>query len=232
MNGTSPLTIRLLASLLLAAMAAIVAVPAQAASRVYELRYAIPAEVATAIASVHGAEVQAEVVRQRLLVIGPERRLQAIDELVRELDQGPLPLRLTLALQPPPPDRNATTYRSGSGAIELSSVEGALVTIEHSRFAQQAASAGWVIDINETPSTIQAVTLQVRRRSGDLLDVVVGYSDYANGERRVLGNTRTARLGEWVSLLPTPVPTAADGTTYSTATLAPDQLWLRVEPAP
>lgn len=216
---------------LLPALALWLTPAAHAASRVYELRYAIPDEVAAAVQAVHGAEVRTEVVRQRLLVVGPEHRLRAIDTLLAELDQAPLPLHLTLTLQQPAAPGGRTFSAGASEAVELATVEGAFVTLERSRFGQQAGSAGWLIEIDEVPVAIEAVTLQLRRHGDDRVDVVVSYTHYENGQRRVLGNTVPARLGEWVSLLPTTAqaqPVA--GNHYATAPLRADQLWLRIAP--
>lgn len=203
---------------------------ALAASQVYQLRGGNSGEVVAALRGLHGDAVRIEQVNDRLLLVGPAERLEQIVTLLAEIDRPPLPLRLTLSTTPPPPP-GATVYAtSDPDSYQIETIEQALVAIDHQRLAQRASSSdGWLVTIEEQPVEVRSLMLQIRRVGADGIEVLTSFAQRDGDQRRVLGNHRAGRFGEWLPLLPTPATAAAtEGNRYTSAHRA--QLWLRVEP--
>lgn len=217
--------------LCLAAVLAVSSRPATAATAVFELKSAFPDEVTEAIRAVHGDAVRVEWVRQRLVAVGSERDLDAVAELLEQIDLPPRPLRLTLATsRPPAAAGSGTTYAAGDPRVALDTVEGALVAIAETQLAQLGTADGWLVDIDETPVAIRSLTLQVRRIDADQVAVLVSFARQTDGHRQIFGNERLGRLGEWLPLLP-----RSDASTHPSAGrsfhsgAARDQLWVRID---
>lgn len=202
------------------------AAPAMADSEVWQLRGPNPDEVVTALRGLYGDAVRVERINDRLLLVGQEQQLQGILDLLEEIDQPPLPLLLTISMVPPP-QAGSRLYATGDSSYRIETVEQALVAIDHERLAQRfSGSDGWVVMIDEEPVEVRSLMLQIRRLGSDTIEVLTSFAQRDGDHRRVLGNQRTGRLGEWIPLLPTP---AASVTPARYTSSHSDQLWLLVE---
>jgi hypothetical protein len=207
--------------------------PVLAESRVFTLISVQPQQVQETVHALYGDQVRAEVINQRLVVVGGAKQIAEIGELVAQLDRAPARLRLALSEDPPIEEITGTVYRSGAPEHRIDTVEGALVEIEATQLAQRASGDGWWITIEDVPTRVEAITLQVRLQERDTLLVIYSVTRHRDGERRVYGNQLVGDLGRWMALLPridTGAVSNAAGTVYSTAPQGNRaQLYLKVE---
>jgi hypothetical protein len=209
---------------------------ALAESRVFAPVGVQPQQVLETVRALYGDQVRAEVINQRLVVVGSAEQVAEIGELITQLDRVPAPLRLILSEHPPLDEIAGTVYRSGTPEHHIDTVEGALVEIEATQLSQRASGDGWWVAIEEVPTRIEAIALQVRLREQDKLEVTYSFTRHRDGERRVYGNQLAGDLGRWMALLPridTGAITNAGGTLYSTVPRSNGaQLYLKVERVP
>ncbi|MDB6062282.1 MAG: hypothetical protein JWM78_2385 [Verrucomicrobiaceae bacterium] len=208
-------------------------------------------EVVDTIHESYGDKLHAELVQEKLVVVGSKQQLNEVSNLLARIDPMPARLRLQLREQPPADEKsNVITYSSNSsGAYTIDSVEGAFVSIDYSQVAQQVSGAGvnnnindannnnsgggantqngWWVEINNTPVEIRSLTLQIRLQNNRSAMVTVSYTREENQERRVYGNTLVGELGSWVALLPQPV--TAEGGSISSGAKAGSQIYLRID---
>lgn len=205
---------------------------AYAESQVFELRAAKPTEVLATVRSLYGDQLRAELINQRLVVVGSKQQLGEVEQLIEQLDRLPAPLRLTLSETPPVDEIAGFTVHSTATMQQIDTVEGANVAVESSRFGERANAAGWWVAIEEVPVQIDSLMLRVDPDGRGGLQVTYSFMRHENGERRVFGNRVRGTEGVWIPLLPrvesaTPEPGSK---VYSTAQRGPRaQLYLRVE---
>lgn len=208
---------------------------ALADARVFELTTPNPQEVVNTLQRTYGDKIRVDLVQQRLVVVGSKQQLDEIGGVLLKLDPAPAALRLTIREQPPADETPGTiTYSTTNNGYTIDTVEGALVALDYSQLSQRisgfgagASYRGWLIDIEEKPTLLQSITLQVRAPSGRKAVVTVGYTKEENQQRRVFGNTVSGDLGSWLPLLPeAEVP--ADGTITSGPKRG-NQLYVRVQ---
>jgi len=202
-------------------------------SRVFTLVNPHPEQVLQQLHNTYGDKIQADIVQGRLLVVGSKQQLDEIASLLVKLDPSPRPLRLTVREQPPV-DANPGTivyssdaYSGDKGGYTIDTVEGALVSIDYSRVAQQPAANGWWIAIDNVPTQFNTLSLQINTDGGRRAIVTVSYTGEKNQERRVFGNTVAGDFGTWIPLLPRPADD--DPNTISSGPKPGSQLYLRVE---
>lgn len=197
-------------------------------ARVFTLTSPHPEEVLQSLRNTYGEKIQADLMQGRLVVVGSKQQLDEIGALLVKLDPTPIPLRLTVREQPPLDDKPGTiTYSTDNSGYTIDTVEGAMVALEYNKIIQQPSSNGWWITIENVPTMVKSLTLQVRVQSGRKALVLVNYTKEENQERRVFGNTVVGDLGSWIALLPQPA--APDAGTISSGPKAGSQLYLRVE---
>lgn len=204
---------------------------AHADTRVFRLQTATPAAMVEALRSLYGEQIRVEVIQQQLVVVADAERLAEIDRLLDQMDRPPAALRLILSEDPPEQaGAGAVSYSAGKPTAHMiDTVEKALVVVEHSTLSQRPmAGDGWLVSIEDVPTQIEALTLQVERVGAETLRVMVSYGRQHNGDRKVYGNIVGGRFGEWLALLPQPVRSDA---TYQTAPKRGSQLYLRVDRA-
>lgn len=201
----------------------------RADTRVFRLQTATPASVVEALRSLYGEQIRAEVIQQQLVVVADAERLAEIDRLLEQMDRPPLALRLTLSEDPPEEQANVVSYSAGRPTAHvIETVEKAPVMLEYSEFSQRPVADGWWVAIEDVPTRIEALTLQVQRQGAETLVVTVGFERQRDGERKVFGATVSGRFDDWLPLLPQPVRSDA---TYQTAPKRGSQLYLKVERA-
>lgn len=213
---------------------------AWADSRVFTLNNPDTQQVLDSLRKQYGDKVHAELVQEKLVVIGSKQQLDEIGSLLTRLDPAPIALRLHLREQPPEDAQpNVITYSSSDTGYTLDTVAGAFVALDYQQFTQQVDSAavnsmgkgdgngGWWITLNTTPTLIRSMTLQIRVQNKRIATVVVSYTTEENQERRTYGNTVSGYLGSWIALLPQPEPDAAG--TISSGAKPGSQLYLRID---
>jgi hypothetical protein len=208
---------------------------ALADARVFELTTPNPQEVVDTLRQTYGDKIRVDLVQQRLVVVGSKQQLDEIGAVLVKLDPTPAALRLTIREQPPADETPGTiTYSTTTNnGYTIDTVEGALVALDYSQLSQRVSGfgagapyRGWLIDIEEKPTLLQSITLQVRAPSRKAI-ITVGYTKEENQQRRVFGNTVAGDLGSWIPLLPQQeVP--ADGTITSGPKRG-NQLYVRVQ---
>lgn len=210
--------------------------PAWADSRVFSLNNPDTQQVLDSLRKQYGDNVHAELVQEKLVVIGSKQQLDEIGSLLTQLDPAPIALRLHLRDQPPEDARsNVITYSSNNSGYTLDTIEGAFVALDYQQFAQQVGSAavdgdrdgGWWVTLNNTPTFVRSMTLQINVQNKRVATVVVSYTTEENQERRTYGNTVSGYLGSWIALLPQPEPDAAG--TISSGAKRGSQLYLRID---
>jgi len=202
-----------------------------AEARVFNLSNPNPDAVLRAVQTNYGDKVRADIIQQRLMVVGTPKQLDEIAALLTKIDRAPAPLHLTLREQPPPRTEQEGTvvYSSGDDGYSVDTVEGALVALEYQQIVQQPISNGWLIQIDNQPQTISSLTLQVQLQNSRSAQVLVSFSKEENQQRRVYGNTLTGDIGAWIPLLPQPLSQATDKNTISSGAKRGQQLYLRIE---
>lgn len=223
---------------------------ARADSYVFNLYSPDAQQVLDALHAKYGDKLQAELVQGKLVVVGSKQQLNEVNSLLKQIDPAPARLRLQLREQPPNSERSSViTYSSDTSGYTVDTVEGALVSIDHSVFSQQVVGAGgdisgisngnrssnsntgsggsWWVVINNTPTEIRSLTLQIRLQNNRSVTVLVSYAREENQERRVYGNTVGGDLGSWIPLLPQSTP-SEDGT-ISSGPKPGNQLYLRID---
>lgn len=219
---------------------ALAAAFAHADARVFDLNTPNPQTVVDALQARYGDSIQAELVQQRLVVIGERRKLEEVGALLAQLDPAPARLRLQLRAQPPAGDPGVITYSSSTDGYTIDTVEGAFVGLRHETLAQQIGSdaRGWVITIENEPVEISDLTLQITLRDKRSALIVVSYTREENGRRRVFGNTVAGELGSWIALLPetsvaqqqqASTPHGGGTVTISSGAKRGSQLYLRID---
>lgn len=218
---------------------------ALADARVFELTTPNPQEVVDTLQRTYGDKIRVDLVQQRLVVVGSKQQLDEIGAVLVKLDPTPAALRLTIREQAPVDEAPGTiTYSTADRGYTIDTVEGALVVLDYSQLSQRISGfgdgtsyRGWLIDIEEKPTLLQSITLQVRAPSNRKAIITVGYTKEENQQRRVFGNTVAGEIGSWIPLLPqqevpeheVPGPEApADGTITSGAKRG-SQLYVRVQ---
>jgi hypothetical protein len=183
---------------------------ALADARVFELTTPNPQEVVDTLRQTYGDKIRVDLVQQRLVVVGSKQQLDEIGAVLVKLDPTPAALRLTIREQPPADETPGTiTYSTTTNnGYTIDTVEGALVALDYSQLSQRVSGfgagapyRGWLIDIEEKPTLLQSITLQVRAPSRKAI-ITVGYTKEENQQRRVFGNTVAGDLGSWIPLLP------------------------------
>lgn len=197
-------------------------------SRVFTLVNPHPEEVLASLQKTYGDKIHADLVQGRLLVVGSTQQLDEIAALLVKLDPAPRALRLTLSEQPPADSNsNTATYSTNKNDYTIDTVEGAFVTVDYQKVAQQPAGNGWWIAIDNKPTRIDTLTLRIGIEGGRRAIVTVSYTKQQNQERRIFGNTTVGDLGAWIPLLPNRNP-SPDGT-ISSGPKPGEQLYLKVE---
>lgn len=209
---------------------------ALADARVFELTTPNPQEVVDTLRQTYGDKIRVDLVQQRLVVVGSKQQLDEIGAVLVKLDPTPAALRLTIREQPPADETPGTiTYSTTTNnGYTIDTVEGALVALDYQQLSQRisgfgsgAAHRGWLIDIEDKPTLLQSITLQVRVPRGGKAVVTVGYTKEENQQRRIFGNTVAGELGSWIPLLPEPEAPA-----HGIITSGPkrgNQLYVRVQ---
>jgi hypothetical protein len=213
---------------------------AWADARVFTLNNPDTQQVLSAVKNRYGDKLHAELVQEKLVVIGTKQQLDEVSSLLTKLDPMPLHLRLHLREQPPEDNQpNVITYSSSdAGGYTLDTIEGAFVALDYSEITQQIDGAGsdrntknnngsWWVTLNNTPTAIRSLTLQIRVQDKRNAIVVVSYTTEENQQRRVYGNTVGGSLGTWIALLPQPEPDAVG--TISSGAKPGNQLYLRID---
>jgi len=197
-------------------------------SRVFTLVNPHPEEVLQGLRNTYGDKISADIVRGKLVVVGSKQQLDEVTALLVKLDPAPRALRLRVREQVPDTTPGTVTYSSDNGGgYTIDTVEGALVSIDYSKVAQQPRMNGWWISIDNVPTQFTSITLQVQTEGGRRAIVLVSYAAEKNQERKVFANTVVGNLGTWIPLLPRPADTDAD--TISSGPKRDDQLYLRVD---
>lgn len=224
-------SISLLAGLLLTLLLTLPSGQASAEARVFDLTNPDPEAVLHVLQTTYGDKVRAELIQQRLVVVGSKKQLDEVGELLRQLDRPPVPLHLTLRETPPPAiEKDGTVvYSSGDDGYSLDTTEGALVAIDYQRIAQQPVANGWLIAIDNQPQLVSSLTLQIQLRNNREAGVLVSFADEKNQQRRVYANTLTGEVGAWIPLLPQQTEALEGKGSYSSGTKKGQQLYLRIE---
>ena len=232
-NALSLLRLRslLLFTALIAAMS--LGTAARADSEVFELRGANPQEVLAAIRNLYGDDLRAQMIQQRLVVVGSAKQLDEVRQLIAQVDRLPAALRLTLSESPPVDEVAGFSIHTSAPMQTIDTTEEASIVIDKSRFGERAASAGWWVEVEQVPVEIDRLMLRVDPDGRGGLLISYSFVRYENGERRVYGNRVRGRAGDWLALLPTltPPPAAKKGSkVYSSAQAGQRaQLYLKVE---
>jgi len=204
---------------------------AGADTQVFTVTSPQPEQVLQTVRSLYGDRVRADLIQQRLVVVGSRAQLAEIGTLLAQLDRPPQALRLTLREQPPL--GSSITYGTDGDGLSVDTVAGALVTLERSQLTQQPAANGWWITVDNVPVEFSSVMLQIQLQGERSAQVLVSYTREQNQQRRVFGNTVSGTLGTWLPLLPQSARPEADdkhGRTYSTGPKPGTQLYLRIDP--
>lgn len=222
---------RFLALPFLALLLAVAAGQALAEARVFDLTSPNPEEVLRVLQTTYGDKVRADLIQQRLVVVGSKKQLDEVAGMLARIDRAPAALRLTLReTLPPVVEREGTVvYSSGDDGRVIDTVEGALVGIDYQQIVQQPVSNGWLIAIDNQPQTVSSLTLQVQLRNTRTAQVLVSFADERNQQRRVFANTLTGEIGAWIPLLPQTIGQLEGPGVYSTGPKRGEQLYLRVE---
>jgi hypothetical protein len=200
---------------------------ARADARVFELVTPQPEQLLASLRSLYGDSIRADLIQQRLVVVGSQQQLDDIDKLLRQLDRAPAAQQLTLSRQAPASaDSGSVTYSTAAHSYRIDTVEGAPVTLEYSKIAQQPAGNGWWVSIANVPTAVQNIVLQVHLQGARGVLVTTSFTREENQRRRVYTATREGALDSWLPLLP--APAAAGKDTLSTPAKAGSQLYLRV----
>ena len=215
---------------------------AWADSRVFSLNNPDTQQVLDSLRTQYGDKVHAELVQEKLVVIGSKQQLDEIGSLLTRLDPAPIALRLHLREQPPEDTQpNVITYSSTNTGYTLDTMEGAFIALDYQQFAQQVDSAivdgkrdgkndsngGWWITLNTSPTLIRSITLRIHVQNKRVATVVVSYTTEENQERRTYSNTVGGYLGTWIALLPQPEPDTSG--TISSGAKSGSQLYLRID---
>jgi len=201
-------------------------------TRIFNLNNPQPEQILETLRSLYGDKVRADLVQQKLVVVGSNAQLQEIATLLAQWDRAPRALRLTLREQPPQNETDGVVYSTDRGGLSIDTVAGALVTLEYSQIAQQPAGNGWWISIDNVPTEFRSLMLQVQLQGNRSAQVLVSYSKQENQQRRVFGNTIGGALGSWLPLLPQhggEDVADAGSVTYTTGPKPGSQLYLRID---
>ena len=212
---------------------------ALADARVFELTTPNPQEVVDTLRQTYGDKIRVDLVQQRLVVVGSKQQLDEIGAVLVKLDPTPAALRLTIREQPADETPGTITYSTTTNnGYTIDTVEGALVALDYSQLSQRVSGfgagapyRGWLIDIEEKPTLLQSITLQVRAPSRKAI-ITVGYTKEENQQRRVFGNTVAGDLGSWIPLLPQQGAPEQEVPADGTITSGPkrgNQLYVRVQ---
>jgi hypothetical protein len=208
-------------------------VTAAAEVRVFTLVTPHPEQLVDGLRSLYGDKIQVDLVQQRLVVIGTSKQLDEIDSMLAQLDRAPAPLRLIVRERPPPTASEGGTFSTDRDAFTLDTVEGALVTLQYDQVVQQPTVSrfghGWVVRIENEPTPVSALMLQIQLQGKRSLQVLVSYSKEQNQRRQVFGNTALGELDTWIPLLPQSGAENSDDGTISSGPKPGSQLYLRVE---
>lgn len=223
---------------ILAAWLTLCCLNAAADARVYSLVTPQPEQIVEALRSLYGDKIRADLVQQRLVVMGSAEQLREIDTLLAQLDRPPAALRFTLREQPPAAATdNAVTYSSGDrGGLSIDTVESAPVVLEYSQISQRPVGHGWRVSIDDVPTEVTSIMLQAKLQRNNTVQVLLSFSREENQRRRVIGKTTIGELGDWLAILPEPetsvTVSAADergDKVFSSGPKRGSQLYLRVE---
>jgi hypothetical protein len=204
-------------------------------ARVFNLNNPNTQRVLDAVQARYGDKLQADIVQEKLVVVGTPQQLNEIGSLLAKVDPAPAYLRLHLREQPPEDNQtNVITYSSNTEGYTLDTIEGAFVALDYDQIAQQIGSTGsdhngegWWVTIDNAPTEIRALTLQIRLQNKRNAIVTVSYTNQENQERRVYANTVGGYLGAWIPLLPKAEPDTAG--TISSGAKRGQQLYLRID---
>lgn len=226
-----PLLLNLLLRILVLSWLAVVASGASAEARVFDLTSPNPDEVLRVLQTTYGDKVRADLIQQRLVVVGSPRQLDEIAVLLARIDRAPAALRLTLreTLPPTVERENTVVYSSGDDGYLVDTVEHAMVAVDHQRVVQQPVSSGWLIAIENQLQTIDSLTLQVQLQNSRTAQVLVSFTREENQQRRVFSNTLTGEIGAWIPLLPQRAGQLEGPGVISTGPKRSEQLYLRIE---
>src|SRR5690606_21516114 len=162
-----------------------------------------------------GDRAQVEIVQQKLVIIGDEKTLAEAKKLLPQIDRLPTNLRLTLTENPPTeavdPGSGVITYNVDKNTQTLETVEGAQVSLDFTKFHQQAETNGWLFSVNEQPVAVQSLEMNVRLIGARTVKVMMSFARYENQQRRVYGRVVTGELGTWIALLPQSSVTISEG---------------------
>lgn len=202
---------------------------------VFPLRAITPDEAVESLRAVLGDRATVDVVQQKLVVVGDARALQDAATLLRKIDRLPANLRLTLTENPPTESQDPQTgmlvYTTDKNSQVVDTLEGALLTIDHTKFHQTLTSDGWLFSVDNQPVAVQQLQMRVRVVGARTAEVMMTFVRYENQQRRVYGRVVLGDMGTWIALLPQrPQPDAGvSTTTYSSGEKPGEQLYLKIE---
>ncbi len=210
---------------------------AWAGAEVFALRSSNPEQVLEIMRSALGDRAQVEIVQQKLVIIGDEKTLAEAKKLLPQIDRLPTNLRLTLTENPPTeavdPDSGVITYSVDKNTQTLETVEGAQVSLDFTKFHQQAETNGWLFTVDEQPVAVQSLEMNVRLIGARTVKVMMSFARYENQQRRVYGRVVTGELGTWIALLPQSSVTISEGNgesvEYKSGNKPGEQLYLMIE---
>jgi hypothetical protein len=207
--------------------------PAWSDARVFTLNNPDTQQVLQSLQARYGDNLHAELVQEKLVVIGSKQQLDEVGSVLTRIDPARLALRLHLREQPPEDESaNVITYSTDNSGYTIDTIEGAFVALDYSQIAQQIGSAasdggGWWVTIENTPVAVRALTLQIRVQNKRNAIVVVSYAKEDDQQRQVFGNTVSGFLGTWIPLLPRREPDAPGS--ISSGAKPGSQLYLRID---
>lgn len=208
---------------------------ARADVEVFTLRAANPDEAVAALRAALGDRAQIEVVQQKVVVVGEPKTLQEAASVLRKVDKLPANLRLTLTENPPTesvdPNSGMLVYTTDRNSQVVDTLEGAMLSLDYTKFHQTVASDGWVVSIENEPVSVQQMQMQVRLAGARSAEIMLTYVRYVNQERKVYGRVLAGEMGTWIPLLPERAQAGSDSNSvqYSSGPKAGEQLYLKIE---
>lgn len=208
---------------------------AEADTQVFTLRGPNPEDVLETMRTALGDRAQVNMVQQKLVVVGDAKSIEEAAKLLRQIDRLPANLRLTLTETPPAatedPDSGTRVYTSAQNSQTMETLEGALLSLDYTKFHQQVDTNGWLFTVHDAPVAVRQLEVRVRLVGPHTAQIMMTFTRHENQERRVYGRTAVGELGAWIPLLPQSTVTIADANAkeYSSGTKPGEQLYLKVE---
>lgn len=208
---------------------------ARADVEVFTLRAANPDEAVATLRAALGNRAQINVVQQKLVVVGEAKALQEAASILRKVDRLPANLRLTLTENPPTesvdPSSGVLVYTTDRNSQVVDTLEGAMLSLDYTKFHQTVSSDGWLVSIDNQPIAVQQMQMRVRLAGARSAEIMLSYVRYVNQERKVYGRIIAGEMGTWIPLLPERVQPSSDGNSvqYDSGPKPGEQLYLKIE---